>query len=169
MGEISNKPESQTLKVPAFGDLKSLGLDITQVVNAERRFLEAKNVNPATYTDLEHSFNEAYRALRKHSATLMYRISQAERKRDEARAAALIDRYPEFMEDKPKSRDSADMRKSFLARDEDYIKACEYLSTIETMSEFVEGRMKTLENVCRYMRKKMDLLIRSGAVDKYTL
>lgn len=154
--------EDMALVIPAFGKSPELSLDLSKTREAERRLIEAKTVNPLTYSDLEHCFNESYRELKRHVAAIGYQIAMTNKAIEEAKATVLLDKYPEFMKDRPKSADNADMRKAFLARDEEYSMALDRLNMLNAMESFVDGRIKVMENVCRYMRKNMDLVIRSG-------
>lgn len=129
---------------------------------AEKRLIEAKTVNPITYADLEHCFNESYRELKKHVSTLGYQLAMAQKALEIAKANVLLDKYPDFMKDRPKSQDNGDMRQAFLMRDTDYVTALDRINQIRAIESFVDGRIKVMENVCRYMRKQMDLVLRSG-------
>jgi hypothetical protein len=154
--------DSAALVIPAFGKSPALSLEMNKTREAEKRLIEAKTVNPITYSDLEHCFNESYRELKKHMSTLGYQIAMAEKALEQAKAEILLDKYPEFMKDKPKAQDNADMRKAFMMRDQSYLDALDRIAQLKAVESFVDGRIKVMENVCRYMRKQMDLVIRSG-------
>lgn len=162
---MSDEGQSYTgavMTLPAFGKTPQITLDMNKTREAEQRFIEAKTVNPVTYVDLEHTFNESYRELKRHSSTIGYQINQAEKAMEEAKATVLLDKYPEFLEGKSKGTDNADTRKAFLIRDEDYSKALDRLNQLKAVESFIDGRIKVLENVCRYIRKEIDLTMRSG-------
>jgi hypothetical protein len=154
--------ETAALVIPSFKGSPALSLNIAKMREAEARFVEAKTVNPITYADLEHTFNEAYREFRRHHATVGHEIAKAEIALRQAKSVAMMDKYQEYMKDKAKSHDNGDMRDSFLIRDPDYLEALERLNMLRSMEGFIDGRIKVIENVCRYMRKQMDLVIRSG-------
>ena len=65
--------------LPSFGKTPQISLEMNKTREAEQRFVEAKTVNPVTYTELEHTFNEAYRELKRHSSTVGYQIAIAEK------------------------------------------------------------------------------------------
>lgn len=154
--------ENSVLVIPAFGQSPALKLEMSSTREAEKRLVEAKTVNPITYSDLEHCFNESYRELKKHMSTLGYQIAMAEKALETAKSDLLLDKYPDFMKDKPKTQDNADLRKAFFMRDKEYVAALDRINQIKAIESFVDGRIKVMENVCRYMRKQMDLVLRSG-------
>jgi len=158
--------DSMALAIPAFRNLPALSLDLSKTRESESRFIEAKTVNPITYADLEHTFNESYRELKRHHTTLGYRKVQVQRQIDLIKAEIVINKYPEFMKDRPKSQDNADLRNAFLMKDPEYIEALELFDRLNATESFVENRIKVIENVTRYMRKQMDMIIRSGLTDR---
>lgn len=148
--------------LPAFGKSPELSLDMGNIREAEHRIIEAKTVNPITYIDLEHCFNASYRDLRRHLSTIGYQIALAEKAMEQAKADVLLDTYPEFMKDKPKTQDNSDMRKAFLMRDPTYLSALDRLNQLKALESNMDGKIKVMENVSRYMKKNMDLILRSG-------
>jgi len=159
---MSDQIDNKKMVIPPFKGTPKIELDLNATKEAELRFIEAKDVNPITYTDLEHSYNESYRELKRHHATVTYQLAMADKALEQAKATVLIDKYPDFMKDRPKSQDNADMRKAYLIQDADYVEALDRIAMLKAIESFVDGRIKVLENVCRYMRKRMDLIIRSG-------
>lgn len=158
----SQRDDENVLVIPAFAKSKELKLGINATKEAETRLVEAKTVNPITYADLEHCFNEAYRELKRHSATIGYQLALADKALEEAKSTIFLDTYPEFMKGRPKSQDNSDLRKAFMMRDPAYIAAIDRINMLKAMESFVDGKIKVLENVCRYMRTQMQLTIRSG-------
>lgn len=154
--------ESKALVLPPFGKTLEIKMEIEPIVVAESRMHEVQMVNPITYVDLEHTFNEAYRVLKRHLSTIGFQITQAQKAMDQARAEVLLGSYADFMQGKPKSHDNADLRNAYFMRDAEYIAALDRLNQLKALESHFDGKIKTLENVCRYMRKQMDLLIRGG-------
>lgn len=150
------------LEIPAFGKSPALKLQMGHIREAEKRLVEAKQVSPITYADLEHCFNEAYRNLKSHLSLVGYQIALAEKAMEDAKANILLDKYPEFMKDRPKSQDNADMRKAFMMRDPEYIAALDRFNQLKALESNFDGKVKVFERVCAYMKKQMDLLLRSG-------
>lgn len=165
-GEVQVSPALNVLMIPAFGSAPAFSINMTIIQESEKRIIEAKTVNPITYTDLEHAFNESYRELKRHLSVVGYQMTLADKAMEEAKATVLIDKYPEFMEGKPKSHDNADLRKAFMIRDPEYIAALDRVNQLKALEAMLDGKVKVMENVCRYMRKKMDLIIRSGVDPK---
>lgn len=152
----------RALVLPPFKKAPELRLEMDKIIEAEHRIHESKMVSPVTYADLEHCYNEAYRDLRRHLSSIGYNIAMAEKAMEEAKAAVLLDKYPAFMGGKPKSHDSADLRKAFLIRDEDYVAALDRYNQLKALESNFDGKIKVFENICRYMRQKMQLITRSG-------
>jgi hypothetical protein len=162
MSDSVTSPDNHTLELPAFGKSLALKMDMSSIRNAERRIIEAKTVNPSTYVDLEHAFNEAYRDLKRHMSTVGYQLAMADKALKEAKAEVLLGSYVEFMQGKPKYQDNADYREAHLIKDANYSAALDRVAQLKALESNFDGKIKVMENVCRYMRKKMDLLIRSG-------
>lgn len=150
------------LVLPAFGKSAQLEMAMANIQIAESRFPEAQTVNPVTYVELEHVFNEAYRDLKKHLATIGFQITQAEKAIENAKADVFLGSYADFMQGKPKSHDNADLRNAFLIRDENYLASLDRLNQLQALEAHFDGKIKSVENVCRYMRKQMDIILRSG-------
>lgn len=148
--------------LPAFGSQEMKELTLSATAYAESRLLEARTVNPLTYTDLEHTFGESYRELKMNLAKLGFMVTEADKAIQQAKAEVLLDKYPEFMQGRPKSQDNADMRQAFLTRDDAYMQAVDRLNQLKATEALLDGKIKVMENVCRYMRKQMDLILRSG-------
>jgi len=162
--ELTKVPE-QALELPAFGKTPTLRLEMGSIREAESRFLEAKNVNPSTYIDLEHTFNESYRDIKRHLSTIGYHLTLADKALREAKADVLLGSYAEFMQGKPKSHDNADLRDAFLIKDPVYLAALDRVNQLKALQSNFEGKQKVIENVCKYMRQKMYLISRSGVPD----
>ena len=156
--------KSQVMVLPAFRSAPELHLDVAKIRDAETRIIDAKNVSPATYADLEHSYNEAYRDLKRHLSTIGYQIVFAEKALEEAKADIILDLYPQYLIDNniKKTHDNTDLRKAFIARDPVYQACLDRVNMLKALESNFDGKIKVFENVCRYMRKKMDLIIRSG-------
>lgn len=156
--------QSQVMELPAFKNAPPLAMDMANIRDAESRIIEAKLVNPATYADLEHSYNEAYRDLKRYLSAIGYQIVFAEKALEEAKADILLDSYPQYLVENniKKTQDNADLRKAFMARDPNYQACLDRVNQLKALENNFDGKVKVFENVCRYMRKKMDLIIRSG-------
>lgn len=154
--------DKAVMVIPGFQGSKDIVLPIAATRESEARFSEVQQVNPVTYVNLEHTFNESYRELKRHLATIGYQLVMADKAMRQAKSAFLLDKYPELIKDKPKNENNSDTRDAHLMRDKDYVEALDRHAMLTAMEAFLDGRIKTVENVCRYMRKRMDLVIRSG-------
>lgn len=157
--------DDQTLVLAPFGRAPELRLEMGIIRAAEKRLIEAKTVNPITYVDLEHSFNEAYRELKRHLANVGYALSQAEKDLNDAKANVILGSYKEYVTQFPKEA-NADTRNAFLTRDEAHTAALDRVAQLKAVEANFDGKIKVMENVCRYMRKQMDLVLRSGLTGK---
>lgn len=154
--------QSSLMVLPAFGKAPALKLEMANIRTAEQRIIEAKTVNPLTYVDLEHTFNEAYRDLKRHLASVGYSLTLAQKALEDAKADVILGSYADLMAGKPKSHDSSDMRQAYLTRDPAYSAALDRIAQLKAVESNFDGKIKVMENVCRYMRKQMDLILRSG-------
>ena len=152
----------KALVIPSFGKSPELRLDITKIREAETRYIEAKTVNPSTYADLEHTFNESYRNLKTHLSNIGYQLTLADKALREAQGEVILGTYAEYLKDKPKSMDSTRLQDAFLMRDEAYKAALDRINQLKALQSNFEGKVKVVENVCKYMRQKMYLISKSG-------
>lgn len=154
--------DNHSLEIPAFGKAPAFTMDMGKIREAETRYIEAKTVSPTTYSDLEHSFNEAYRDLKRHLSTIGYQLAFADKALREAKANVLLGSYAEFMKGKPKYHDNTDLRDAYLIKDPDYAATLDRVNQLKALESNFEGKIKVIENVCRYMRQKMYLISKSG-------
>jgi hypothetical protein len=150
------------LVIAPFGKLPELRLNMTAVRAAEQRYIEAKTVNPSTYADLECSFNESYRVLKDHYSQIGYQLSLAEKELRLAQANVVLGAYAEYLAGKPKAADTSHMKDAFLMKDETYLALLDKVNQLKAFQSNFEGKIKVVENVCRYMRQKMYLVSKSG-------
>lgn len=149
------------LIVPQFGNLPKMTLDLTKIKEGEDRLHEAQAVNPATYSELEYIFNEGYREAKKHLSQVGYQITRAEKALREAKSRALLDDYPSFLKEKD-MKDNAQVRDAYLETIKDYTDAQDRIDMLKAVESLLESKVKVFENTCRYMKKQIDLIIRSG-------
>lgn len=160
--EMEDSNPKMLMKLPQFGSLPEMSIDLSKTRHAETRLPEAQSVNAATYANLEYIFNEAYRELRTAYATVCYRHSKAEEEIENVKAEIILGPYQEYVKDKPKNFDNADMRKSFVQREPNYQKAVDVRDQLKAIETLLDTRIKTMERTCAYMKKQLELLIRSG-------
>lgn len=153
---------NHALVIPAFGKSPALPLDMTNIRDAETRYIEAKNVNPLTYSDLEHVFNESYRDLKRYLSSIGYQATLAEKALREAQADVMLGAYADYMATKPKYMDNSHIRDAFLIKDVAYTAALDRVNQLNAFKSNFEGKIKVIENVCKYMRQKMYLISKSG-------
>ena len=149
------------LAIPQFDDRPVITLDFGSIREGESRLIEARIVNVSTYSDLEHSFNEGYREAKKNMSVIGYEITQAERIFRRIRSELILDDYPQFLKDKG-LKDNATIRDAFLEKNQNYVNAQERINMLKAIEALMDGKIRVFENVCRYMRKQMDVVIRSG-------
>jgi len=163
-----NIVNSAELTIPEFGSSKKLVLSMTAIREGERRLIEAKNVTAISYSELEYSFGEGYREAKKNVTAIGYEITRAEKALREAKSTAILDNYNPFLKEKG-LKDNATVRDAFLEIQPDFVAAQDRIDMLKAMLDLTEGKIRVFENVCRYMRKEMDIAIRSGMdLNKYT-
>jgi hypothetical protein len=154
---------TRSLTVPGLeGVSPPMVLDISLVHEAESRLIESKTVNPATYKDLEYLYNQGYRQARQNLSAIDFQIVRTERQIEREKARVILEVLPEKLEGKPASYNNADFRASILATDEAYRSVCERLDMLKAQAKFFEIRISVFEKACQYMRKGIDLIIRSN-------
>lgn len=158
---MSEQP-NQSLVIAAFGKSPEVKLDIGKIREAETRYIEAKTVNPSTYSDLEHAFNESYRDLKRHLSAIGYHLTLAEKALREAQADVMLGAYAKYLEGKPKYHDNTYLRDAYLMKDPNYLAALDRVNQMKALQSNFEGKVKVIENVCKYMRQKMYLISKSG-------
>ena len=147
--------------IPEFGEIEKQVLSMTAVEEAESRLLESKIVNGGTYNELEFTMNEGYRECKKNLSLIGYNVLLTEKAIRKAKSEALIDEYSDWLKE-VKLKDSAAIREAFLQTKDSYTLAVDRLNMLTAIESLVEGKIKVFENVCRYMRKQMDIGLRSG-------
>jgi hypothetical protein len=156
------------LVIPQFGSLPQMTLDLTKIKEGEDRLYEAQNVTVISYSNLEYVYNEGYREAKKHLSQVGYQITRAEKALREAKSRALLDEYPVFLKDR-NIKDSAQIRDAYLETVKDYTEAQDRIDMLKAVDALLDGKVKIFENTCRYMKKQMDIVLRSGMdVNKYT-
>jgi hypothetical protein len=158
-----NNTQEHSLVIPAFQKSNELSLSLNKTREGESRLLEAKMVNPITYTDLESCFNEGYRELRRHLATIGYELTRAETAVEVAKSNFIIDTYPGIVSNLPRAIQSqASTLQAHLVRDQDYLAAMDRVGQLKAFEALLDGKIKVFEKTCSFMKKKMDLILRSG-------
>jgi hypothetical protein len=158
-------PDNHVIEVPSFGKAPAMRLEMENIRTAERRIIEAKTVNPSTYSELEHVYNEAYRDLKRHVSTLGYQLAMANKALEEAKADVILGSYAEFLKDKPKYHNNSNLRDAFFVKDEAYSAAYDRVAQLTALESNLQGKIKVFENVCKYMRQKIYLISKSGLAD----
>jgi hypothetical protein len=156
---MSNK---HSLVIPAFQKYGELELSMTKTREGESRLLEAKMCNPITYAELECTYNQAWREIKTNLAIIGDQLNKADNALEIAKSNFLIDNYQEKIKDLPKSHDSADLRKAWLFRDEAYLAAKDRVDMLKAMEALLDSKAKMFEKTCAFMKKRMDLVLRSG-------
>jgi hypothetical protein len=156
-----NNEKKAELTIPQFGSLPQMTLDLTKIKEGEDRLYEAQNVTVISYSNLEYVFNEGYREAKKHLSQVGYQITRAEKALREAKSRALLDEYPVFLKDR-NMKDSAQIRDAYLETVKDYTEAQDRIDMLKAVDALLDGKVKIFENTCRYMKKQMDIVLRSG-------
>jgi len=156
--------DRKLLTIPEFTTIPAMTLDITAIKNAEDRIYEAKTVNGGTYTELEFTFNEGYRESKKHLSTIGYQILLVKKELRKVKSEMIIDEYSTWLKE-TKLKDSNATKEAFFETHEPFVNAMDRLDMLTALESFFEGKVKVFENVCRYIKKSIDLEIRSGVIN----
>lgn len=159
---ITSDSSGVGITISEFGRSKKAFLNLSMSKEVETRSQEIQMVNPVTFPVLEIMVTRGYQELRRNYSTVTFLLSEAEKMAEEAKADALLDHYPEFIANKPKSSDNADTRKAFLSRYEPYSKALDRIDMLKATESYLDGKIKVMEKLSSFMKKQMDLIIRSG-------
>jgi len=157
----TNFTDSVELTIPEFGTRSVVKLEYGKIAESERRLIEARVVNGGTYNELEYSFNEGYREAKTNLTIVRYELTQAEKAQRQIKSECLLDMYPDFIKER-KLNDNSSNREAFLERSKEYVASQDRIDMLTAMEEMFENKIKVFENVCRYMKKQMDIAIRSG-------
>lgn len=162
-----NYTQRVEITIPEFGSSPAMILDFSKIYEGERRLVESRAVNPATYNDLEFVFNEGYREAKRYMSLVGYELTRARKALRDAKARAILDEYPVFLKENG-LKDNSMVRDAFLERQPDHVAAQDRIDSLVALETLLDGKVKNFEIVCRYMRKQMDLIIRSGVdTNKY--
>lgn len=149
------------LTIPPFQERPEIYLTFDKIDEGEKRLREAQYVNPATYSELEFTYGEGYRQAKTHITVVGYEIMQVEKIARRLKAEYLLDDYPKFLKESG-IKDNASIRDAFLEKQPDYIAAIDRLNALKALEQLLDNKVKVFENVSRYMKKQMDIVIRSG-------
>lgn len=164
----TNFTDSVELTIPEFDTRPAVKLEYSRVAEGERRIVEARVVTGATYNELEYCFNEGYREAKMNLTTIRYELTQAQKIQRRVKSEILLDMYPDFIKER-KLNDNSANREAFLEMDVGYTASQDRIDMLTAMEEMFENKIKVFENVCRYMKKEIDILIRSGMISsKFT-
>jgi len=133
---------------------------------AERRLQESIAVSPITYIELEYCFARAYSELRCNLAKITYEKTAKEKLLDETKGEALIDSYPKFLEEHPKLKDTADIKKAFLSKIVSISDILDAINTLTAMEMITDSKIKRIEKTCAAMKQKMYLISKSGLTNE---
>ena len=159
--------EGLVFELPSFKNQPAIALESTKLKEAERRAHETRIVSRMTYSDLAYCFSSAYNECKTNLTAIGYLINKTESEIHKAEAIALMDKYQEYIKDKPAKFDTAHMRDSFVTLDEDCNIAKERLDSLKMVESFLDGRAKFVENVLRYMKTTVETEIKSGVSSTY--
>ena len=143
-------------------DSPALSIEVGKLREAEARIPEIRNVSPATYADLELIIGQAYREQKSAMRKIEVHILKAKAELTRLSNVAIFDRYPLFLEQNPKVKDSTDTRGRYIDSDPDIVAAKERLGNLEIMYKICGDKVDYLEHSFKALRKNIDLIVKSG-------
>ena len=161
MSDNSLSKQQVDLVIPAYRNFPEMVVPRQKITEGYQRLVEARVVNAATYTDLEFCFNEGYREARANIRAVNYEITKLEKHIAQLKSRLLIDEYVPFLKE-TKLKDSNATKDAFFQQDEDYVGSLDRLNFLQAISQMFEDNVKVFERTCAYMKKEMNLVLRSG-------
>ena len=158
-GILDTEQQMNVIRVPrAHEGLSPIFLDMKQIYIAYNRLNEIAFVNSARAPELLVLFTKAYLDTHRYYSLLEYELSVANRKAEEAKAIAILDKLPEVSVSKGWATTrsplgSEDIRQAFLAKDLDYQKALDLVENIKAHSVYLKGLLKGFENAYNSVKK----------------
>lgn len=153
--------ETVEFTIPPLMHRPEVYLSFSNIRTGEKRLYEAQKVTMATYAELELCYGDGYREAKNNLTVVGYEIMQAEKMIRKLKSEYLIDEYPGFLKEK-KLKDSNAMKEAFLEQKEDYVAALDRKDMLVALQSLLENKVKVFENVSRWMKKVMDIDLRSG-------
>ena len=153
--------------IPSFRTRPEIHLDMTAIYQGEYRMLEAKNINPAIYGDLEVLFTSGEGQARKLVAVVGYEVAQAKKIMKMIESELILDEWTDFKKEKNLA-DNATNRNAFLNSKEVYLAAQDRIDMLVALETLIDGKVKVFQEARRHMRKQVDIILRGIAINKYT-
>jgi hypothetical protein len=164
INKIDLEQAGETMVVPAFKNCQELKLNVSGYKKAITSMPLVKNLVPTNYSNLEYTFQEAWREARVNAIKVGDAIKKAKQNIEEIKADIILTEIPKLLEGHPKTKDNTDFRKAVISKNENYKQASEYLEKLEALEAHFDSHMKIMENTSRFMKKQMDYYIRSGVI-----
>lgn len=151
-----------TITIPRGDPNKgSFDVDLSLLIDAEKRKKEVAYVNKETAPELMYSFNEAYCEVNKIIVQLGLEYNYAAEAVEERRAIVLLDIVPEELKKRnlvnPRSPSgSDDMRKAIISLDKELKALNERAETIKAFHQLLRIKSKGLEMAYQAVKKIYD-------------
>lgn len=160
--------ETTIFTVPSQGGRPSVPIDLTNVKLAEEAIvMGARVVNGGTYEDLERQITTAHGDLKQYVANIGYEVTRTEKVLKSRKSELLLDEWPAKRKELGLS-DSGRNAEAFLQRDALILELQDRIDLLKALVEKFEGKMKTFEKTSSYMKKEIDIQLRSVFSKKYT-
>lgn len=159
--------KTTSFTIPKAGSFQPLTLDMSMLSTAEGRMHEARVVNMAVYSELEGVLSDGEKECRANHTLVGYEITKTKKAVRKIKSEYLLDEYPIFLKEKG-LKDNACNREAFLARQDDYEEMLDRMDMLQAFQELLDGKIKVIDNVRRYMKKEVDIQLRSVFNNKYT-
>ena len=154
--------EAGDFLLPFSESLPSLSVEISHLKEAEARLPEIRTVSPATYAELESVFGKAYREQKAQVRKIEMHILKVKAEIIRLSGVCIFDKYPTFLEQRPKIKDSTDTRARFIENDPDVVMYKERLGNLEIISKICGDKVQEMENAYKVLRRQIDLVVKSG-------
>lgn len=153
--------EDLSLSIPPPPGGTEINIDLTPVINAERRLHEIAYVNRETAGSLMVVLNEGYGEAGKILAMLRLEHTRALRDANKRKSIVMLEVAPKKLQELKLTNSkspagSADLRQSVLDMDDEWLELMDRANLIEAVADYVKAKQKTLDNGIWNTRKVID-------------
>jgi len=142
---------------------RSIGIDISRIVEAESRLSEVATVNLQTAPELLSTFNQQWLDLNRMVSLLTYEKNKAENLFRQTRALALLDCNDTAIKARGHSKASADLREAMVELDARVIAANNKVDELTALVMYLKGKQDAFQKAYESVKK----LVGSGLNNNY--
>lgn len=146
-----------------YGTLPSLDICLDNIAKMLERANEIVMVNPSTYAALDIDLTKAYLETKSILSKLEYIKSVYLRELDKLKLQVLFEDYANFIADKDKKQDTVMVKEMYLNTHPKIVELKEQIDKISFVEGYVEGALKSFDNLSKIAKKQIDIVLHSTA------